>query len=116
MIDISELLYDLDFCEEFKILRGTGAWVNHRWEEVEEIIAVMGIATSVSKKDFEMLAEGDRVSGLRTFYTKDEIRGSSGENTSDIFEYRGEQYKIIQVFNYSNNGFYKAIGGLIGGV
>lgn len=116
MIDMSELLYDQDFCEEFKILRSSGQYVNHRWQPSTEVINVTGIATTVNSKDFDMLPEGERVSGLRTFYSMQELRGSSGEATADICEYHGQQYRLFQIFDYSNNGFYKAIGKLIGGV
>lgn len=116
MIDMSELLYDQDFCEEFKILRSSGEYINHRWEPSIEIIHVTGIAAVVSSKDFDMLPEGDRVSGLRTFYTMQELRGSSNEATADICEYHGQKYRLFQVLDHSNNGFYKAIGKLIGGV
>lgn len=116
MIDMSELLCDPDFCEEFTVLRKSGDWINRRWVETEQKISVMGVATAVNNKDFDMLPEGDRVSGLRTFYTNIELCGSSDTSTADICEYRGSKYRIFQVFNYSNNGFYKAMGKLVGGV
>lgn len=115
MIDVREMLYDPDFCEEFNIIRKTGDWVNHRWVDTPETITVTGIATPINSKDMDMLPEGDRISGLKTFYADQVLRGSNDEATADICEYNGDQYRIFQVFEYNKYGFYKGIGKLIGG-
>lgn len=118
MINIGELIFDSDFCTEFKILRQVGGkWENRRWIGGEsKKIKVTGIVTAVNSKDIEMLPDGDRVHGLKTFYTDQELRLTDQEATSDICEYQDKQYRLLQVFNYSNNGYYKAIGTLIGGI
>lgn len=117
MINIGELIYDPDFCTEFKIIRkNVGTWTCGRQTEQTKILNVIGIVTSVSSKDLEMMPEGDRVHGIKTFYTDKQLRITGNESTSDICEYQGKQYRLLQVFDYNNNGFYKAIGTLIGGV
>ncbi len=65
-----------------------------------------------------MLPEGDRVHALKTFYTDaaQPMRLTGSETTSDICEYKGERYRLLQVYDYSDFGFYKAIGARIGGV
>lgn len=63
-----------------------------------------------------MLPEGDRIAGLMTFYStadkpiyttrnKDDDKG-----TSDELEWRGERYRVLQVFPYNDFGYVKALG------
>ena len=117
MINVSELLCDPDFCVEFKIVRNTGKRENRRWVAVDKpkLIQVLGIVNSTSSEDIEMIPEGDRVQGLKTFYSGNEFRLTDDKTTSDIVEYKGKRYRLLQVFDYSNNGYYKAIGTLQGG-
>ena len=39
---------------------------------------------------------------------------SSTEKTSDVCVWKGQRYKLIQTFDYAANGYYKAIGSLMG--
>lgn len=118
MIDVSELLCDPDLCTAFTIVRhGGGRWEKRRWTgETPERIEAVGIVTATAGKDLERLPEGDRAHGLKTFYTAQELRLTGQEATSDLCEYRGRCYRLLQVFDYSQNGYYKAIGTLIGGM
>lgn len=116
MIDVAELIHDPDFCVNFNIFRKSGSWVKGRWITEDEIIPVTGIVTAVNSKDLQILAEGDRTNGLKTFYAIEELRGSSDKATADVCEYKGKQYRLIQDFDYSDFGYYKAIGTFLGGV
>lgn len=117
MIRVEEVIFDADFCVEFVIVRKIkGEWVNGRQSEGTKKINVYGIVNSTSSKDMEMLPEGDRIHGLKTFYTNQELYLTSNQTTADICEYQGKKYRLLQGFDYGNNGYYKAIGTLVGGV
>lgn len=62
------------------------------------------------------MPESDRNHGMKTFYTDTDIRleVSDTEKTSDICIWNGKRYKLINGWNYSNNGYYKAMGELLG--
>ena len=51
---------------------------------------------------------------MKAFYADVPMRVTDTEETSDVCVYRGKQYKLLQVFDYSSNGYYKAIGTMVG--
>lgn len=119
MIGVGELICDPDFCTEFIIRRKIpGKWRGGRQVQEMYSVPVVGLVTVASGKDMEMLPEGDRVHGLKTFYTdaEHELRVSTDETLSDTCEYKGQEYRLLQVYDYSDFGFYKAIGTRIGGI
>ena len=115
MIYVQELIHDPDFCDTFQLIRHIGS----EWERGEQIVktetlTIEGIVSPATSKDIEMLPEGDRQTGMKTFYADVPMHVTDTEETSDICEYRGKQYKLLQVFDYSSNGYYKAIGTMTG--
>lgn len=117
MIDVGLLIHDSDFCTEFNIVRTTG----NTWFEGEQItstdtFSVEGIVMPSSSKDIDMLPEGDRRHGMKSFYTDaaTPMHVTDTETISDICIYQGLRYKLLHVFDYSANGYYKAIGELAG--
>ena len=64
-----------------------------------------------------MLELADHKHGTKTFYTNEvELEVSDTEKTSDTIVWKGNRYKLLHVFDYSANGYWKAIGDLQGGV
>ena len=116
MINISELMSDSDFSTNFKIIRQSGRWENRRWLSEETEMLVTGIVMGVSKKDIAMVPEGNRLNEMRVFYSAQELVVSSDEALSDICEYKGIRYRLIQGFDYGDYGYYKALGVKLGGV
>ncbi len=114
MIDLSELLEDPDFCDTYKVLRKRSYW--NEGKQVSDIdeFTVEGIVLPSTSKDIDMLPEGDRQHGLKTFFSPVPLHVTDTEETSDICVYRGQQYKLLSAFDYQSNGFYKAIGTLTG--
>lgn len=111
MINVAELIHDPDFCTKFKRVRQIGSKVGGRWVvEREDTKTITGVVSGVNSKDLEILPEGDRVKELKTFYALDELRVTGNNATSDICEYKDSRYKLIQGFDYSDYGYYKAIG------
>lgn len=118
MINLSELIHDPDFCTNFIVIKKSEPkWVKGELTQAETKLIVEGIVLPSSSKDIDMLPEADRVHGLKSFFTDEcEFALTNTEKTSDVCIYRGETYKLLQVFDYSDNGYYKAIGTMIGGV
>lgn len=116
MVDVSELIHDVDFCTVFNVYRKKAdQWSGGRQVQMEEKIEVKGIVLPASSEDIEMLPEGERTQGLKAFYACRELRLTDSETTSDICEYKGRRYRLLQVYDYSDFGYYKAIGTRIGG-
>lgn len=115
-IDLSELTYDEDFCTTFRIEKHETTWNMGRPETSSTVIPVTGIVMPSSAEDIEMLEEGDRKHGLKSFYTNMAYMDVSGTlTTSDVVIWNGKRYKLLHVFDYTPNGYCKAIGDLIGG-
>jgi hypothetical protein len=62
-------------------------------------------------KTLAQVPEGDRVTGARVFWSVSpmyETRTGSDEGLSDILIHHGVQYRVAKVWNWSDNGFFKA--------
>ena len=114
MIDVSEIITDPDFCQDFIVLRSTGSFVNHRWvENANTEVPMTGIIQVANEKELDQVLEGDRIKGAMVFYSTEEFLLSHGGNTqgiSDIAVYKGEKYKLYQTSDWGDFGYYKAIG------
>lgn len=119
MINIEEMITDPDFVQDFIILRSSGAFVDGVWtESAPQRIKVQGVVNVMNAKELNMLPEGDRISGGMNFHTTEEVfvtRTGQEQGTSDKIIWRGEQYKIFNVFPYVDYGYYKASGERIKG-
>lgn len=118
MINVSKAVNDPRFSQKFKVLRKSGEWIRGRFEESEKEISMIGVITPSKPKEIEMIPEGDRVGGeitihtTRKLYTTRSIESETENNqgTSDVIEWQGERYKIYSVNDYSQYGYYQAIG------
>ncbi len=117
MINVSRAINDPRFSQLFKVFRKSGEWEKGRFIEKEKTITINGVITPSKPKEIEMIPEGDRVGGEVTIHTTNKLYtthllegDSSEEGTSDIIEWQDERYKLYQVNNYSQYGYYSAIG------
>lgn len=115
-IDVSEIVHDPDFCTTFLVIKQSGTeWVRGVPHTKMQEITVEGIVQPSSSKDLELLDTADRVNGMKTFITDAvSLDVSDTEKTSDVCVWKGQRYKLIQTFDYAANGYYKAIGALLG--
>ena len=115
-IDVSEIVHDPDFCNTFTVIKqGESEWVRGVLQRKTTETTVEGIVQPSSSKDLELLDTADRVNGMKTFITDEvSLDVSSTEKTSDVCVWKGQRYKLIQIFDYAANGYYKAIGALMG--
>ncbi len=116
MLDVSEVILDPDFAQEYPIWRRPGAWVGGRWVPGTEYrVRAYGTVTVATTRDLEQVPEGDRVKGMMCFYSDREIFTTREEGTSDEPEWRGERYRIVQVAPWGDFGYWKAIGARMAG-
>ena len=110
-INLQELTYDPDFCTTFVVEKRTTAWEEGTPVTTITTRKVTGIAAPSSPKDVELLDLADHKHGTKTFYTNEvELCVTDTETTSDTIVWNGGRYKLLHVFDYSANGYWKAIG------
>lgn len=111
MINVAELIHDPDFAQTFTIHRKYGGqWIEGEHVQQERRLTVTGIVTAARTKDLLQVPEGDRVKGIMTFYSIEPLIVTNEKGTSDIIDWRGERYRLFQLWPYVDYGYYKALG------
>lgn len=113
--NLSHVVLHLGYVQTFTVLRSVGGdWVNGRWvEATPTTITMNGVVEVAQEKDLRALPEGDRVQGMMVFHSPSQMyvtRGGTDQGTSDIVVWKGQQWRLKSVWDYSDYGFYKAIG------
>jgi hypothetical protein len=114
MIDVSEVVNDPDLAQAFMIQRSTqGAFLFGVWQTKQETVPCYGPVRPASSREINMLPEGDRVGEIKAFWSSTPLYGTrattgKGES-SDILVWNGLYYRVLQVFQSQDNGFYKAL-------
>lgn len=112
MIDVSDVINDPDFQQPFTVCRksghfGPGGWI----QDPETEIAMTGVVVPSSPDDIQQLPEGDRITAAQTFYGTSAIYRTNNAGTADEIEWKGDRYRVYQVWDRSSDGgYYKAIG------
>jgi len=121
MIDISEMMSDPDFAQEFTVYRQVGANIAGRYVVNEITINLYGVIIPATTRDLEQIPEGDRVTGMMVFYvpidtplyiTQADTLAGAGTNTSitsDQCVWRSKRYRVYQTNAYDDFGYVKAI-------
>lgn len=114
MINVSRIVNDSRFSQSFKVFRKSGEWIKGRFVQKENGININGVITPAKPKEIEMIPEGDRVGGEISIHTTSKLYAThslenEAEGTSDEIEWQGERYKLYQVNDYSQYGYYSAI-------
>lgn len=116
MINLSSVVLDPRFAQTFTVYRNNGEYNAGRFEEKETPITMTGTISIASDLEIQQIPEGDRVGGEILIHTNKKIYttrtddGTENEGTSDEIEWHGDRYKIYSVSDYSDYGYYKAIG------
>ena len=117
MIDVSSTILDPHFAQTFTVKRYTnGKWEAGRWVQEPTEIKIVGTISIANAKQIEFIPEGDRIGGEIAIHTTVPLYNSrngtdtSKGGTSDIVIWHDDEYKIYQVNEYSDYGYYFAIG------
>lgn len=117
MLSISEILYDPDFSQNFTVNRRTGTWQAGRFAETDQpVLTLTGVVIPASAKEIMQFPEGDRDVGMMKFYSDQQMYvthrddGSGNAGTSDEIVWNGQRYRVVNVNQYSDYGYYCAFG------
>ena len=113
-MNLSRVVNDPRLAEYFAVQRSSGHFAPGGWvEDAPTTLTLYGVVTPSSADELQQLPEGDRVTGNQTFYSASQIYVTHMDpqpGTSDIITYRGLQYRLAMVWDYSIRGYWKAIG------
>jgi hypothetical protein len=117
MIDVSFLISDPAFAQTIKVYRKAGDWApNGEFVITENEIQMAGVISIANAKQIEFIPEGDRIGGeiaihtLEALYNSRNATETEQAGVSDEILWHGDRYKIYQVNEYSDYGYYFAIG------
>ena len=110
MINVSEVVNDPDFAQWFTVFRKSGEFGSGGFIQGEELpIPMKGPVIPSTAEELNMIAEADRVTSAMNFYTTTAMYRTRQGATSDEILWQSERYRIINVWDRSANGFYKAM-------
>jgi hypothetical protein len=119
MIDLSDVVNDPDFAQDYVVTRRTGIFATGKFKVTGSTdIPFYGIIQPASEEDLAMVPEGDRVTGMMGFISQQQMYKTNGEalqgggtlGLGDQITWQGQVYKIIATTPWVDFGFWKAIG------
>jgi hypothetical protein len=113
MINLAEIATDADFAQSYTVIRSSGSFVLGGWSNTTSSVPMYGAITVASSSDLEQVTEGDRVTGAMTFYSTQQLyvtRAGTTPGLSDIIAWRGQNYRLVKIFDYLDYGWNKAVG------
>lgn len=118
MLNLSEVVNDDDFAQEFQIMRSSGgSWIAGRWVTNTINVPGFGIIQPSTPEELDQVPEGDRVKGAMSFHSETVLfethttaSNDQFAGTSDIISWQNQNYRLIKVFPWEDFGYYKAIG------
>ena len=110
MINLAELVTDPDFAQKFQIIRKAGSYLKGRYQTEETREDVTGIVDPVNAKDLEFIPEADRMKSSKTFYSLAPLSLGNNDDTADVCVYKKRIFKLVNVAEYEDFGYWRAIG------
>lgn len=124
MMDLSQVLYNPAFSQDFFVHRFTGHEQAGRWTmDNETVLPFTGVIMPANEKEIMQLLEADRTTGTMIFYSDQEMfltrHADIGETfqagTSDEIEWKGDKYRVNKVNQFGDYGWYAAYAGYMEG-
>jgi len=116
MLNPSRILSSPHFQQTWEVFRSTGSFQLGGWVEDAQSPAsfiMSGAVWPSTNKEIQQVPEGDRVTGMMSFASTQPLyvtHASGIAGTSDQIEWHGEKYRLVQIMNFSDYGFYVAVG------
>lgn len=116
MIDVSRVINNPKFAQSYIVHRKiNGEWTLEGYKQDETTLNLYGPIVPINTKDLLQVSEGDRATGIMTFYSSQSIyvtrdNTNEGTGTSDEIEWWGERYKIVSITPFNDYGYMKAFG------
>ena len=118
MINLSEVVNDPDFAQDFSIQRSSGgSWQAGKWITAIINVPGYGVIQPATPEELEQVPEGDRVKGALSFHSEQPLYethttapNDQFAGTSDMVTWQGQKYRFVKLFPWEDFGYYKAIG------
>lgn len=105
LIDVSELMSDPDFIDDFQIVRRSATVNNYGENEItENTINANGSIQSGNGDTLKRLPDGVQLSDVVTIYSNFPIYAERKDNYADIVIICGERYQVVLVTPWRNWG------------
>ena len=116
MLNVSNVVNSPRLREDFSITRTTGLWMNGRFTpNAPTTLNLTGIIIPTSE-DMVQTPNGGLIQGeLRVFTasklyeTKLDVQAGQDGVISDEIIWKGENWKVLQVRDFSDSGYYRAV-------
>jgi hypothetical protein len=112
MIDISELVSDPDFAQQFQVIRYTGGFASEGeyTQTPAAPITMTGVIQPAKEIDtVQFLREGERLGNMIVIYCATQIFESSGTGqNSDVIVWHGTQYRVHKAKHWQDHGYWQA--------
>ncbi len=118
MINISEIVTDPDFAQTFTVHRRKGVFSERgRFEPVDSTLPMTGAIIPATTKELAVLPEADRINGAVMVYVTQRLYVTGLLTAADLEEGRlsdelawhGDRWKIVQVRDFADFGYYRAM-------
>lgn len=114
MIDLSAPVLAPELAQSFTILRSTGQFLNGVWKSTEIKVNAYGVISVAKAKELQMIPEADVIHGAMVFHVEQPIyttnqSGPEQGHSSDILIWRGKKFRVLQVAQYEDYNFWRAI-------
>lgn len=114
LVDVSEVITDPDFNQEFTVYRKQGTWNNGRFTINETSFTANGVLISQSNDELDITPQGSLISSKLSIWTYTVLYVTSQDGTpqegdylSDEVEFYGQRYLIQAARNLNDYGYYK---------
>lgn len=126
MISLAEVVNDPDFAQSFTISRSSGGVFDSKgvWQQTDNSVSMYGIIQPATAKELLQVPEGDRVKEVKSFHSSQAMFVTHTDGltdttaaTSDIATWpaTGDQYRLVKLYQWSDFGYFKALGVRISG-
>jgi hypothetical protein len=112
MIDVSDIITDPDFVQDFQLVHCQGLFQNGRWTETETLpaIAVRGIVIPAKDDELQILPEAERLNATQAVYALQELTIGDQEGIqADRIIYLGQWYRLVHVKYYAQCNLWYAL-------
>lgn len=110
MIDVSELMSDPDFCDDYTIQRPSGFMDEGEWVEngFTSIDTYGPIQPAPSESKLALMPDGSRLDqGIVCWNSEEMVIDDSDAKRSDVIVYKGQMYRVVAQKDWSSNGYWK---------
>lgn len=105
MLDVSDVLNDPDFRQDFTVTRSVETVnLKGRGETSSEIIPASGCIVPATPRQLERLPEAERSSEIMAIYSNVQLTPGSETLAPDQVTWRGRNYRVVSLDDYADYG------------